>query len=81
MNEIIDKLFQFNWQTIGSMFIISWYFTREIRISLEKLETDVRAQGARTDKLYEIWVEHQKDLSNIRKETDQKFYDMLKERK
>jgi hypothetical protein len=81
MNEVIDKLFQFNWQTIGSMFIIGWYFTREIRISLEKLEADVRAQGARTDKLYEIWVEHQKDLSNIRKETDQKFYDMLKERK
>lgn len=55
--ELINYIEKLNWQTILSMFAIGWYFTREIRISLNKLDTDVRAQGARTDKLYEMFID------------------------
>jgi hypothetical protein len=55
--ELINYIEKLNWQTILSMCAIGWYFTREIRISLNKLDTDVRAQGARTDKLYEMFID------------------------
>jgi hypothetical protein len=72
--EVINFIEKLNWQTIVAMFAIGWYFTRDIRVSLNKLDADVRAQGARTDKLYELYCEG-------RKEIDQKFYDILRERK
>ncbi len=57
MNEAIEMLSKCNWQTVLAMFVIGWYFTKEIRSSLSKLESDVRQQGIRTDKLYEMFVE------------------------
>lgn len=38
------------------------------------LDGKIERQGQRTDRLYEMFVD-------MRKDTDQKFYDMLKERK
>jgi hypothetical protein len=55
--EILTYLEKMNWQTIIAMFAIGWYFTRDIRISLEKLDNDVRDQGRRTDKLYEMFID------------------------
>ena len=55
--EILTYLEKMNWQTIIAMFAIGWYFTRDIRISLEKLDNDVREQGRRTDKLYEMFID------------------------
>lgn len=46
----IEFINSFNWQTILGMGIISWYFTHEIKIQLEK-------QSARTDKLYEMFID------------------------
>lgn len=40
---------------------------------------DMKAQTARTDQLYGVWCETIKQLSDYRKESDQKFYDLLKE--
>ena len=57
INETLEILNQFNWQTIVAMMAIGWYFTREIRESLTKLEEDVRQQGKRTDKLYEMFID------------------------
>ena len=57
MNEILMHLDKLNWPTIVSMFAIGWYFTREISRDLRKLENDVRMQGSRTDKLYEMFVD------------------------
>lgn len=37
-------------------------------------------QSRRTDRLYEIYVEGQKGLTELRKDMDKKFYDMLKEK-
>lgn len=42
---------------ILGVFAIGWYFTREIRQTLEKLDSDVREQGMRIDKLYEMFID------------------------
>ncbi len=63
--DILETLSKFNWQTIISMFIIGWYFTREIRSTLQTLEMDVKEQGKRTDKLYEMFCEVQKEIKQI----------------
>ena len=38
----------------------------------------MNTQSARTDRLYEMFIDARKDMDQIRKEVDQKFYDMLK---
>lgn len=48
--DIINFIEKFNWQTIIAMFVMNWYFTHDIKIALEK-------QAARTDKLYEMFVD------------------------
>lgn len=48
--NFLDFIANFNWQTIVGMGVISWYFTHEIKISMEK-------QSARTDKLYEMFID------------------------
>jgi hypothetical protein len=53
----IPYLEKLNWQTIIAMFAVMWYFTRDIKKSLIKLESDVREQGKRTDKLYEMFID------------------------
>lgn len=47
------------------MFAIGWYFTREIRSTLQKLEDDVRQQGNRTDKLYEMFLTVQNEIKEL----------------
>lgn len=79
MDDFLKLTTSLNWQTIISMFIIGWYFTRDIKATLVKLENDVREQGKRTDKLYEIWCDTQKEMSEVRAISDKKFYDLLKE--
>ncbi len=48
--DIVEFFNRFNWQTILGMMMISWYFTHEIKSTLEK-------QSARTDRLYEMFIE------------------------
>lgn len=61
MDKLLDFLKEFNFQTILSMGLIVWYFTRDIKNSLEakidniekELRDDIKIQSARSDKLYE----------------------------
>jgi len=55
--ELLTYIEKLNWPTIISMFAIGWYFSRDIRISLQNLDADVKRQGERTDKLYEMFVD------------------------
>ena len=68
MKEFIEYIFSFDLPTIAGMFIIGWYFTKEIRddvrsikIEMKQLEKDMRegldTQSKRTDKLYESFIE------------------------
>lgn len=52
--ELINFIEKLNWQTILAIFAVSWYFTHDIKLAIEK-------QSARTDKLYEMFVELLKD--------------------
>ena len=57
MTDLINFIDKFNWQTIIGMFVVGWYFTKDIRTTLVALENDVKQQGKRTDKLYEMFVD------------------------
>jgi hypothetical protein len=75
-------------QTLSIMVTVigcAYYMHRDIM-------NDIKAQNARTDKLYEMYCdinqklsdyrkESDQKLSDYRKESDQKFYDLLKESK
>ncbi len=71
--EIANYLSNLNWQTICAMFAIGWYFTRDISATLKHLDADVRAQGERTDKLYEQ-MQSMITMQNIRSD---KLYEMF----
>jgi hypothetical protein len=60
--DVLTYFEKLNWQTIIAMCLIGWYFTHDIRKSLENLDNDVKKQGARTDKLYEMFCELQKQM-------------------
>lgn len=50
------------------------FLRREIKSEIKEIKDDAKAQAARTDRIYEMFCE-------LRKDSDQKFYDLLKERK
>ncbi len=45
------------------------------------LDGKIERQGERTDKLYEIYVNTQKDIFELRADFNQKFYELIKEGK
>lgn len=51
MKELLDFLREFNAQTIISMGVLVWYFTREVKkelkASIDKLDEDVRKMNSR----------------------------------
>lgn len=55
MQEIIDFIKGFDLKTIISLWLIIWYFTREINNDLERR---LEKQGERIDRLYEIFADH-----------------------
>lgn len=59
----------------------AYYIHREIQMDIRAIRDDIKSQGARTDKLYEMFIELRKDMDDRFQKTDQKFYDLLKERK
>ena len=74
--SVIEKL---NWQTVISMFVVGWYFTREIRSTLVKMESDLTAQGARTDRLYEMFCDMQKQMASDTAYMKDEMLEMKKE--
>jgi hypothetical protein len=55
MNEVLEKiasfLHEFNLQTIISMGLIVWYFTRDIKSSIDNLDKDIRGMNTRVSRL------------------------------
>lgn len=76
LDSITNFLKEFNVQTISSMALVVWYFTKTYHDDLKK---DIKGQTDRTDKLYEMYIELQKqtkdELLSLRKEQ----FEMLKE--
>ena len=55
--EILTYLEKLNWQSIIAMCAMGWFFTRDIRQTLHKIDDDIREQGRRIDKLYEMFID------------------------
>lgn len=57
----MDKLFEilgtFNLPTVVAIAAIFWYFTRDIKAEMKLLEAKIDTQAARTDRLYEMFVD------------------------
>ena len=50
MDQVLDFFRGFNIQTIISIFLMLWYFSNHIESKIEK-------QSARTDRLYEMFID------------------------
>jgi hypothetical protein len=68
MDKFIEILSTFNLPTVLSIGAIFWYFTRDIKQEIKKYEekTDakIEAQTARTDRLYEMFIDLLKEKKN-----------------
>ena len=51
MSELLEFLKQFNIQTLIGMAAICWYFTRDLKSSIDKLDDDVRKMNSRVSRL------------------------------
>lgn len=51
MEPVIEFLKAFNLQTILSMLAIVWYFSRDIKISIENLDKDVQKMNTRISRV------------------------------
>lgn len=47
MNEALEFIKGFNIQTILSLGLIVWYFTRDIKSSIDKLDADINKMNTR----------------------------------
>jgi hypothetical protein len=83
------KIVLIEWASILGVFIVCFLF---LFSEIKHLETKIDQQSARTDRLYEMFIdlrnENDQKFSDmnqkfyeLRKESDQKFYDLLKEKK
>jgi len=51
MDQIYSFLKEFNLQNILSLSLIVWYFTRDLKVSIDTLDKDVRAMNTRIGRL------------------------------
>jgi len=67
----MNKIQIIEWASIIGTILTCFIF---LMSKIERLEDRLDVQGARTDRLYEMFVE-------LRRDSDQKFYDLLKEQR
>jgi hypothetical protein len=66
----------------GKLILVEWITTLAVFLGcFGYLAHKIDRQSDRTDRLYEMFLDAKTDLSDYRKEADQKFYDLLKEKK
>lgn len=51
MEQLLQFLRDFNLQTILSMAVIVWYFSRDIKSSIDRLDKDLNAMNTRTSRM------------------------------
>ncbi len=57
MDEFIDFIRNTNWQTIVALFVIGWYFTKDLREEMHVMRKEMQEQGKRIDHLYQICID------------------------
>jgi hypothetical protein len=80
MNEILETLKNFDVHTLVGVSIVFWYFTRNIRNEIKEeikaIRTDNAAQTKRTDRLYEMFCEMQREIKDIRVDMQKEIKDL-----
>ena len=51
MKDLLDFLKEYDIKMVISMIVIMWYFTRDLKMSLERLDTDVRKMSTRISRI------------------------------
>lgn len=51
MDKVLDFFKEFNLQTILSMVAVVWYFTREVKNSIDSLHEDMKKMNTRVSRL------------------------------
>ncbi len=51
MNDVIEFLKTFDFKTVVSLGAIMWYFTRDIKVSIDRLDEDLRKMNSRLSRL------------------------------
>jgi hypothetical protein len=62
MEQLIDFLKGFNVQMLIGIGLMMWAFSRHFDSQLQKFEAKLDAQNARTDKLYELFIDLRKEF-------------------
>ena len=57
MEDVMTFLKGFNIQTIISMFLMLWYFSNHIESKIQRQSEKIDQQSARTDRLYEMFID------------------------
>ena len=63
MDQAIEFMKGFNIQTILSLVVIVWAFSSSLKTEMKLLEAKIDQQSARTDRLYEMFIELVKEKS------------------
>lgn len=51
MEELLNFIKDFNIQTLISIIIVIWYFTRDIKASIDNVDRDLKAMNTRISRL------------------------------
>ena len=51
MEELLNFIKEFNIQTLISIIIVIWYFTRDIKASIDNVDRDLKAMNTRISRL------------------------------
>jgi hypothetical protein len=57
MDQALEFLKGFNIQTILSLGVVVWWFTKDIKTEMKLLEAKIDTQAGRTDRLYEMFID------------------------
>jgi len=64
MDNLLEFLKEFNIQTILSVIVVFWYFSRDIKCEMKILGAKIDRQSDRTDRLYEMFIDLLKNDRN-----------------
>ncbi len=51
MENLLNFLKEFNLQTIISMIVVVWYFSRDVKGSIEKVDSDLKVMNTRISRV------------------------------
>lgn len=77
-----NRLIITEWLTLAAIFLGCFLFLHtEIKSIDSRIESRMLSQEQRTDQLYSIWCSTQKEICDLRAESNKIYYEIMKEGK